>query len=179
MSDTKVYLLDGGSLVLDGYHVFWNRGPGGEVRFPVYSILIEHADGRFLIGRGLGHARVALAAGRLLLPDELHVARLVADRLDREGVDLQPGRREIALRRILDRLLELLTIEVQLLDGQRADDGTERALEHVLDDRVHLLVAGFEEALGGVSDRFVVGADLERRHALHCDLDALAGHGIG
>ena len=40
MSDTKVYLLDGGSLVLDGYHVFWNRGPGGEVRFPVYSILI-------------------------------------------------------------------------------------------------------------------------------------------
>jgi 4-pyridoxolactonase len=52
MTDTKVYLLDGGSLVLDGYHVFWNRGPGGEVRFPVYSILIEHAEGRFLIDTG-------------------------------------------------------------------------------------------------------------------------------
>ncbi len=25
MTDTKVYLLDGGSLVLDGFHVFWNR----------------------------------------------------------------------------------------------------------------------------------------------------------
>ncbi len=52
MADTKVYLLDGGTLVLDGYHVFWNRGPGGEVRFPVYSILIEHAQGRFLFDTG-------------------------------------------------------------------------------------------------------------------------------
>lgn len=52
MADTKVYLLDGGSLVLDGYHVFWNRGPGGEVRFPVYSILVDHEDGRFLIDTG-------------------------------------------------------------------------------------------------------------------------------
>ena len=34
MADTKVYLLDDGSLVLDGFHVFWNRGPGGEIRFP-------------------------------------------------------------------------------------------------------------------------------------------------
>ena len=58
MSDTKVYLLDGGSLVLDGYHVFWNRGPGGEVRFPVYSILIEHAEGRFLIDSGFDHDHV-------------------------------------------------------------------------------------------------------------------------
>lgn len=52
MTDTKVYLLDGGSLVLDGFHVFWNKGPGGEVRFPVYSILVEHAEGRFLIDTG-------------------------------------------------------------------------------------------------------------------------------
>ena len=58
MSDTKVYLLDGGSLVLDGYHVFWNRGPGGEVRFPVYSILIEHAEGRFLIDTGYDYDHV-------------------------------------------------------------------------------------------------------------------------
>ncbi|WP_102960805.1 4-pyridoxolactonase [Mangrovicella endophytica] len=58
MSDTKVYLLDGGSLVLDGYHVFWNRGPGGEVRFPVYSILIEHTEGRFLIDTGFDYDHV-------------------------------------------------------------------------------------------------------------------------
>ena len=49
---TRVHLLDGGSLVLDGFHVFWNRGPGGEVRFPVYSILIDHAEGRFLVDTG-------------------------------------------------------------------------------------------------------------------------------
>lgn len=52
MTDTKVYLLDGGSLVLDGYHIWWNKGPGGEVRFPVYSVLIEHAEGNFLIDTG-------------------------------------------------------------------------------------------------------------------------------
>jgi len=58
MSDTKVYLLDGGSLVLDGFHVFWNKGPGGEVRFPVYSILIEHADGYFLVDTGYDYDHV-------------------------------------------------------------------------------------------------------------------------
>jgi len=57
-SSTKVYLLDGGSLVLDGYHVFWNRGPGGEIRFPVYSILIDHAEGRFLIDSGFDYDHV-------------------------------------------------------------------------------------------------------------------------
>ena len=46
------------SLVLDGYHVFWNRGPGGEVRFPVYSILIEHDEGRFLIDTGYDYDHV-------------------------------------------------------------------------------------------------------------------------
>lgn len=52
MADTKVYLLDSGTLVLDGFHIWWNKGPGGEVRFPVYSVLIEHDEGRFLIDTG-------------------------------------------------------------------------------------------------------------------------------
>ena len=52
MSDTKVYLLDGGTLVIDGYHVFWNRGPGGEIRFPCYAVLIEHEDGRYMFDTG-------------------------------------------------------------------------------------------------------------------------------
>ena len=52
MADTKVYLLDGGSLVIDGFHAFWNRGPGGEVRFPCYAVLIEHQDGRYMFDTG-------------------------------------------------------------------------------------------------------------------------------
>ena len=67
----------------------------------------------------------------------------------------------------------------ELLDRQRADDRPERALEDVLDDRVDLLLGRLEEALGGVPDRLVVGADLERGDALDRDLDALAGHGVG
>lgn len=58
MPDTKVYLLDGGSLVIDGFHVFWNRGPAGEVRFPTYSVLVEHADGRYLFDTGYDFAHV-------------------------------------------------------------------------------------------------------------------------
>jgi 4-pyridoxolactonase len=58
LADTKVYLLDGGSLVLDGYHVFWNRGPAGEVRFPVYSILVDHPEGRFLFDTGFDKQHV-------------------------------------------------------------------------------------------------------------------------
>ena len=52
MTDTKVHLLDGGTLVIDGFHAFWNRGPADEVRFPCYSVLIEHADGRYLFDTG-------------------------------------------------------------------------------------------------------------------------------
>ena len=58
MSDTKVYLLDGGTLVIDGFHAFWNRGPGGELRFPCYAVLIEHADGLYIFDTGYDHAHV-------------------------------------------------------------------------------------------------------------------------
>lgn len=58
MTDTKVYLLDGGSLVIDGFHAFWNRGPGGEFRFPCYAVLIEHPDGRYIFDTGFDHAHV-------------------------------------------------------------------------------------------------------------------------
>lgn len=52
MPDNKVFLLDGGTLVLDGFHIWWNRGPGGEVRFPVYSVLVATPQGQFLIDTG-------------------------------------------------------------------------------------------------------------------------------
>jgi len=58
MSDTKVYLLDGGTLVIDGFHVFWNRGPAGEFRFPCFSVLIEHKDGRYIFDTGYDLAHV-------------------------------------------------------------------------------------------------------------------------
>ncbi|WP_119299458.1 4-pyridoxolactonase [Dongia deserti] len=52
MADTKVYLLDGGTLVIDGFHAFWNRGPGGELRFPCYAVVVEHDDGRYMFDTG-------------------------------------------------------------------------------------------------------------------------------
>ena len=52
MKETRVYILDGGTLVIDGFHIYWNRGPAGEVRFPVYSVLIDHADGLYLFDTG-------------------------------------------------------------------------------------------------------------------------------
>jgi len=58
MGVTRVYLLDGGSLIVDGFHIFWNRGPAGDVRIPVFSVLIEHSDGRFLFDTGFDLAHV-------------------------------------------------------------------------------------------------------------------------
>ena len=136
------------------------------------------ADCRLLVRPRFGHTRVTLAASRLLLADELHVPGLVPDRLDGERVDLEAGRGEVALGRVLDGLLELHAIEVQLLDGQRADDGPEGSLQHVLDDRVDLLLLGVEESFGGVANRLVIGTDLEGGDALDSDLDALPGYGV-
>jgi 4-pyridoxolactonase len=50
--NVRVYLLDGGTLVIDGYHLYWNAGPGGPVRFPCYSVLIDHPEGKFLFDSG-------------------------------------------------------------------------------------------------------------------------------
>ena len=58
MTDTKVYLLDGGTLVIDGFHAFWNRGPGGEIRFPTYAVLVEHQDGLYLFDTGYDYDHV-------------------------------------------------------------------------------------------------------------------------
>ena len=58
MADTKVYLLDGGSLVIDGFHAFWNRGPGGELRFPCYAVLatgfLSGVGGAYMANVGAG-----------------------------------------------------------------------------------------------------------------------------
>ncbi len=49
---TRVRLLDSGTLVIDQSHITWNVGSGTPVRFPVYSVLIEHPDGLFLFDTG-------------------------------------------------------------------------------------------------------------------------------
>lgn len=57
MKETKVYLLDGGSLSLDQSYMFMGAGLTGQRRFPVYSVLVDHADGKFLFDTGFdfGH----------------------------------------------------------------------------------------------------------------------------
>jgi 4-pyridoxolactonase len=49
---TRVRLLDSGTLVIDQSHITWNIGCGTPVRFPVYSVLIEHPDGLFMFDSG-------------------------------------------------------------------------------------------------------------------------------
>src|SRR3984893_13455239 len=48
----KVYILDGGSLVIDRSQVLWHIDVGTPVRFPVYSVLIEHPEGLFMFDTG-------------------------------------------------------------------------------------------------------------------------------
>ena len=55
---TKVRLLDSGSCVIDQSHITWNVGCGTPVRFPVYSVLIEHPEGLLLFDTGFDQALV-------------------------------------------------------------------------------------------------------------------------
>lgn len=52
MADPKVYLLDGGTLVIDESDVHWHINTGNPVRFPVYSVLVEHPDALILYDTG-------------------------------------------------------------------------------------------------------------------------------
>lgn len=52
MTDPKIYLLDGGTLVIDESDVHWHINAGNPVRFPVYSVLIEHSDALILYDTG-------------------------------------------------------------------------------------------------------------------------------
>jgi len=54
MKAARVFLLDAGTLEMDGFHIFWNRGPGGPVRIPCYSVLIDHPEGKILFDTGFG-----------------------------------------------------------------------------------------------------------------------------
>ncbi|MBW2618464.1 MAG: N-acyl homoserine lactonase family protein [Deltaproteobacteria bacterium] len=90
MPKTKVCLLDGGSLVLDGFHIYWNRGPGGEVRFPCYSVLIDHPEGRFLFDTGFDFDHVQrvlpfekpIQTGAQTLPGALSLLGLKTEDID-------------------------------------------------------------------------------------------------
>ena len=58
----RIWLLDSGSLVIDQSHITWNLGCGTPVRFPVFSVLVQHDEGLFLFDSGydLEHVRAAL-----------------------------------------------------------------------------------------------------------------------
>ncbi len=76
---TRVSLLDGGSLAIDGYKVYWNRGPSGDIRFPVYSVLVDHEDGLFVYDTGfdLLHMQTYIPGDQpLQTPDQTLPAQL-------------------------------------------------------------------------------------------------------
>jgi 4-pyridoxolactonase len=52
MKETQVYLLDGGTMALDRSYLYLDAGLGGDERFPVYGVLVDHTDGKFLFDTG-------------------------------------------------------------------------------------------------------------------------------
>jgi 4-pyridoxolactonase len=48
----RVWLLNNGSIVIEHTQLMWNV-PGPQVRIPVYSVLVEHDDGLFLLDTGI------------------------------------------------------------------------------------------------------------------------------
>jgi 4-pyridoxolactonase len=81
--NTKVHLLDLGSLALDGHMLYWMHGPSGEIRFPVYGVLIDHKDGKFLFDTGFDKDFIdsvmpgnAIQSARQTLPGQLDLIGL-------------------------------------------------------------------------------------------------------
>ena len=68
MKETKVYLLDGGSLSLDQSYMFMGAGLTGVRRFPVYSVLVDHADGKFLFDTGFDFGHMSGTVSRRASP---------------------------------------------------------------------------------------------------------------
>jgi 4-pyridoxolactonase len=58
MGVNRIWLLDSGSLVIDRSHIMWNIDAGNPVRFPVYSVLIDHSEGLFLFDSGFDKGTV-------------------------------------------------------------------------------------------------------------------------
>jgi 4-pyridoxolactonase len=52
MKKTRICLLDGGSLAINGFKLFYLKGTYDLIRFPVYSTLVDHEDGLFLFDTG-------------------------------------------------------------------------------------------------------------------------------
>src|SRR5262245_58417626 len=102
MADTKVYLLDGGTLVIDGFHAFWNRGPGGEFRFPCYAVLVDHRDGRYIFDTGYDYdhvMRVLPFEKPLQTPEQTTLGQLLPKSRARPAKACCPTRRSTCTHR--------------------------------------------------------------------------------
>lgn len=55
MKETRVAFLDGGTMALLDFRLFWGRGTGELIRFASYAVLVDHADGLFLFDTGFDH----------------------------------------------------------------------------------------------------------------------------
>jgi 4-pyridoxolactonase len=81
MQETKVYLLDCGTMVLDQTYMFLDAGLTGARRFPVYGVLIDHAEGKFVFDTGFdpGHINQVAAfttpqqSDTQTIPAQLHL----------------------------------------------------------------------------------------------------------
>jgi 4-pyridoxolactonase len=63
MKPTKVYLLDCGTMCLDRTYMFLDAGLSGNYRFPVYGVLVDHEEGRFLFDTGFDMEHIRKTVG--------------------------------------------------------------------------------------------------------------------
>ncbi|WP_026851637.1 4-pyridoxolactonase [Glaciibacter superstes] len=92
MPDPKVTLLDGGSLVIDGSQVHWHHDLGNEVRFPVYSVLVQIDGGPNILfdtGFDLDHVNEVLPFEKPeQTPEQTIPAQLARCGLTPEDIDI-------------------------------------------------------------------------------------------
>ena len=153
----KVYLLDSGTLMLDESFATWNHNQGVEFRFPVFSLFIDHPDGKMLIDGGIYNpvpfdlikrdADIVVAIDVVGVPTEVGRRRP-------SSVDLMFGATQLMMQSIIDnklrqcrpdilirppvsrfRALDFLKIDAVMAETAAVKDEVKHAIEAVLRTR--------------------------------------------
>ena len=125
------------------------------------------------IGTGGGDPGVLQGLLDLGLAERVQIALVVLDLLEYERLELEAHALEVGVGLLADALLEPLLVAVQLLDGEGADDAAQVTGHGLLDGALDLLRRDAQEALRGTPHVVDVAGDLDLRHGLHVDGDAL------
>ena len=166
-------LLDRGDLEAERLVGFGDFGvdPESFLLFLLPRLLL--LDRRVPIRVGRRDTRVLQRLLNLGLTKGVEIAFVVLNRLEDKGAELESHPFEIDVSLFPHFVLEELLFAVEFLHGQGADNAAQVARDSLLDGCLHIIHRHPQKTLGGTSNVLDIALDLDLRHRLDVDRDAL------